>query len=292
MTTAVDRAAVRRALRASSAEHTLTEAADGATGLKAARESTFDCVLLDFRLPDADAFELLAALISPEGGRQAVIMLTGEVDQELALSLMRAGALDYLSKNDASPSNLARAIRYAKARRAFVGELQSAREDAEAKSRALDGLNRQKTLLLSIIAHDLRNPFQVLLGMSQTLKNAAKASDAASIERRANAIYEAATQANALIDGLFSWASLQMDSRSLQLAPVDPRSHLARLRFGVPGTRGRQGHRHRGAMRGALRPRPRRHGRRDPAQPRRQRAQIHCCPAATSSFSPNKAPTA
>ncbi len=218
---AVDRASVRRALRASSALHSLVEAVDGATGLQAARDSNFDCVLLDFRLPDADAFELLAALISPEGGRQAVIMLTGEVDQELALSLMRAGALDYLSKADVSPSNLARAIRYAKARRAFVSELQSAREDAEAKSRALDSLNRQKTLLLSIIAHDLRNPFHVLLGMSKTLKDSTKVSDAAAVERRANGIHEAATQANALIEGLFSWASLQMDSRSLELVPVD-----------------------------------------------------------------------
>ena len=47
--------------------------------------------------------------------------------------------------------------------------MQAARHDAEAKSRALDRLNRQTTLILSILAHDLRNPFQVLLGMSETL---------------------------------------------------------------------------------------------------------------------------
>ena len=37
---------------------------------------------------------------------------------------MRAGALDYLAKAEVTPSGLARAIRYAKARRGFVAELE------------------------------------------------------------------------------------------------------------------------------------------------------------------------
>jgi len=44
-------------------------------------------------------------------------MLPGEADQEIAFRVMRAGALDYLAKAEVTPSSLARAIRYAKARR-------------------------------------------------------------------------------------------------------------------------------------------------------------------------------
>jgi len=217
----VDRAAVRRALKSSNLVYTLTEAVDGKSGLEAARREAFDCVLLDYRLPDVEAFELLAALIAPEGGRQAVIMLTGEVDQELAVRLVRAGALDYLTKVDASPSNLARAIRYAKARRGFVDELEKAREDAEEKSRALANLNRQKTMILSIIAHDLRNSFHVLLRLSQTLASAAATKDPAFVEVRAQALSEAAGQAHTLMEGLFSWASVQMDSRGAEAGSVN-----------------------------------------------------------------------
>ena len=217
---AVDRAGVRRALKLSSLNYELVEAVDGVSGLATARVGAFDCVLLDFRLPDVDTFELLASLLAPEGGRQAVIMLTGEADQELALRLMRAGALDYLSKTEASPSNLARAIRYARARRHFLAELEAARDEAEQKSHALDSLNRQKTLLLSIIAHDLRNPFQALLGLAQSLSRAVADKDPTSIERRAQGIHEAARQAHALMESLFSWASLQMDSRAVALGPV------------------------------------------------------------------------
>jgi two-component system, sensor histidine kinase and response regulator len=210
---AVDRQAVRRALGASDLNWDLTEAASGAEGLAAARDGRFDCVLLDYRLPDASAFDLLADLLAPESGGNAVMMLTGESDPEAALNLMRAGALDHLAKAEMTPQTLARAIRYAKARRGFVAELQE-------KSAALDALNRQKSLLLSIIAHDLRNPFQVMLGMSEVLSKAVADREPAKIERRAQGIRQAAEQAHTLMEDLFTWASLQMDQAEVVMEPV------------------------------------------------------------------------
>ena len=218
---AVDRTSVRRALKRSRLPHDLTEAPDGTTGLRLAQAGAFDCVLLDYRLPDVDTFELLAALLTLPGEGHAVLMLTGEADEDLAFRLMRAGALDYLAKAEATPSSLARAIRYADARRGFQAELDEARREAEVKSLELDTLNRQKTLLFSIIAHDLRNPFQALLGLSEVLGSAVAARDHASIERRAKGIHDAATQAYALLESLFSWASLQMDTMAVTLTDVD-----------------------------------------------------------------------
>jgi two-component system, sensor histidine kinase and response regulator len=210
---AIDRQMVRRALKASTLQHTLVEAPDGASGLAAAQRETFDCVLLDYRLPDVDTYELLGILISSEGGHQPVVILTGETDQDVPLRLMRAGALDYLAKDEASPANLSRAIRYAKARRAFVTEL-------EDKSRKLDNLNRLKTLLFSIIAHDLRNPFQLILGLSKSLSKGVANKDPASVERRAQGVVEAATRAHALMESLFSWANVQITSQDVTLTPV------------------------------------------------------------------------
>lgn len=218
---AVDRASVRRALAKSSLTHEIVEASDGQTGLAAAQAETFDCVLLDYRLPDVDAADLLTTLLSPAGGGQTVLMLTGESDQEVALRLMRAGALDYLSKGEVTPASLARAIRYAKARHGFVGELAAAHREAEEKSLALDTLNRQKTLLFSIIAHDLRNPFQAILGLSTILSQAVAQKDHASVERRAQGIHQAAAQAYSLMESLFAWADLQMDTLAVTMSDLD-----------------------------------------------------------------------
>ena len=84
----VDRASVRRALSKSDLQHELVEASGGIEGLRLAQVEDgrpFDCVLLDYRLPDVDTFALLETLVAPEGGRQAVLMLTGEADGEIAL---------------------------------------------------------------------------------------------------------------------------------------------------------------------------------------------------------------
>ena len=109
----------------------------------------------------------------------------------------------------------------AKAKREFLSEVRKARQEAEAKSLALDALNRQKSLLFSIIAHDLRNPFQVLIGLSNVLSQAVAAKDHASIERRAQGIRDAAMQAHSLMESLFAWASLQMDHVDVVLDAVD-----------------------------------------------------------------------
>lgn len=217
----VDRQAVRRALSASDLTWVLTEAANAAEGLALAGEKAFDCVLLDYRLPDADAFDMLGALLAPGCGINAVLILTGETNPETALDLMRAGALDHLSKAELNPSGLARAIRYAKARRAFLAELEQAKREAEEKSLALDALNRQKALLLSIIAHDLRNPFQAIIGLSDSLSRTAAQKDPAKVQIRAQAVQEAAVQAHALMESLFDWAQLQMDSGNVELEMVD-----------------------------------------------------------------------
>lgn len=216
----VDRASVRRALVKSDLVHELVEAPGGVEGLHLARGAPFDCVLLDYRLPGVDTFELLETLVSPEGGLHAVVMLTGEQDGETAVRLMRAGALDYLSKAEATPSSLARAIRYARARRGFVAELDTARRDAEEKSAALATLNQQKTLLLSIIAHDLRNPFQALLSLSTSLSRAVANRDHGAVEVRAKGIVESAGQAHRLMEGLFAWAHAQMDTLEVTLDAV------------------------------------------------------------------------
>jgi two-component system, sensor histidine kinase and response regulator len=217
----VDRAAVRRALGQSGLAHELVEAPDGTSGGRIAAEQRFDCVLLDYRLPDVDTFALLAALQTPDGGANSVMMLTGEGDQGIAFRLMRAGALDYLTKSEVTPSSLARAIRYAGARREFLRELHTARKEAEQKSLELATLNRQKALLFSIVAHDLRNPFHAILGLSTLLGKAVVKQDHASVARRAQALNNAATQAYELMGSLLTWARIQMDTVEVPIGEVD-----------------------------------------------------------------------
>lgn len=106
---AVDRMAVRRALRAAAVPCTIEEAADSDAALAALDARVFDVALMDYRLPDSDGLALLREIRS-RGLTLPIIMLTGQGDEQLAVDLLRAGATDYLTKNAVSPDVLAQSI--------------------------------------------------------------------------------------------------------------------------------------------------------------------------------------
>ncbi|WP_120495339.1 PAS-domain containing protein [Kiloniella sp. EL199] len=72
-------------------------------------------------------------------------------------------------------------------------------------------LNQQKNKFFSIIAHDLRNPFNALLGYSDYFKmNASKMSGEQVLEY-ADTIHQAAQQAYDLLENLLEWSRVQMN---------------------------------------------------------------------------------
>ena len=108
----VDRMAVRRTLRAGGLHALLVEASDHVAALAALDAQNFDCVLLDYRLPGTDGLAVLRAM-RERGIATPVVMLTGQGDEQLAVEIMKAGALDYLTKGSLSPEYLAQSIRNA-----------------------------------------------------------------------------------------------------------------------------------------------------------------------------------
>ncbi|MBW4633971.1 MAG: response regulator [Iphinoe sp. HA4291-MV1] len=58
----VDRLAVRRALTKASIEMELAEVGDGKNAIALLSETSYDCVFLDYRLPDEDSSEFLFSI--------------------------------------------------------------------------------------------------------------------------------------------------------------------------------------------------------------------------------------
>lgn len=80
--------------------HQVVCAASGKAALDAAREpgANFDLILLDYKLPDTNAEELINQHWE-EFGNPAFIVLTGFGDERLAVKLMKLGAEDYITKD-------------------------------------------------------------------------------------------------------------------------------------------------------------------------------------------------
>ncbi|UQI48540.1 SpoIIE family protein phosphatase [Streptomyces sp. HU2014] len=105
-----------------------------------------DCVLLDLTTPPADGTDELAALheVLRLAPRHAVLALTAEADAERAAEAVRAGAQDYLFREELDGRVLGRAIRYAIARkRADLTQ----RQLTESRLRAQENARLERGLL-------------------------------------------------------------------------------------------------------------------------------------------------
>jgi len=100
------------------------------------RQETFDVVLLDLGLPDAQGMEALT-LIQKASRGVPIVVLTGLDDERFALEAVRAGAQDYLVKGRRFESELlVRTIRYAVLRKRAEEEVR--RMNAELERRVVE----------------------------------------------------------------------------------------------------------------------------------------------------------
>jgi DNA-binding NtrC family response regulator len=96
-----DEAAIRRVLvkilSEENASYIVEEAEDGAAGYEKIKNTDYDLVLCDIKMPKMDGVELLEAVkkIKPE---IPMVMISGHGDMETAINTMRLGAFDYISK--------------------------------------------------------------------------------------------------------------------------------------------------------------------------------------------------
>ena len=96
-----DEAAIRRVLfkilSEENASYELFEASDGVSGLNMIKNNNFDLVLCDIKMSKMDGVEVLEN-IKKIKEQIPVVMISGHGDLETAVSTMRLGAYDYISK--------------------------------------------------------------------------------------------------------------------------------------------------------------------------------------------------
>jgi len=162
----------------------LQVATTGDSGLALLRAGRVDCVLLDFRLPDMTGLEFLAtAAIGGDIGC-AVVLVTGQGNEDIAVAAMQQGAQDYLVKDRINEDSLWRAMtravlqvelrqRLAASHRALAQEAtirKAAELELRAAKQAAEEANAAKTRFVAMVTHELRTPLNGILGYAQLLQ--------------------------------------------------------------------------------------------------------------------------
>lgn len=89
----------------------IIEAQTGKEGIEKIKENGFSCCLLDYRLPDINALELLNKI--REISRIPVIILTGMRDERLIAGASKLGVVNFLIKDEIDPEILSSSVKEA-----------------------------------------------------------------------------------------------------------------------------------------------------------------------------------
>jgi PleD family two-component response regulator len=107
----VDRASLKRDLRNTHLVSQIVEAETGLIGIERFKQESFDCVLLDYYLPDKEGLEVLQELVGIGGEFITIIAITGTASETIPERMIGAGASDYLIKDEINTRILERVLR-------------------------------------------------------------------------------------------------------------------------------------------------------------------------------------
>ena len=185
-------------------------------GLEKIVGDRFDVCLLDYRLGPRNGLELLREARA-RGYNGPMILLTGQSDPQLDFEAMRAGASDYLVKDQINAANLERSIRYSIQQKQMEDDRINRIRDHEARTQA-EGANKAKDEFLAMVSHELRTPLNAMLGWVGILRGNKGNEDV--YARAIDAIERSAKAQNRLVNDLLDISRIASGNLWLERQPV------------------------------------------------------------------------
>lgn len=167
----------------------------GALALQVAEKEKPDLILLDIMMPEMNGYEVCDHLKkNPYLCDIPVIFISALNDTNDIITAFNSGGIDYITKP----------FRAEEVKIRVATHLKLCRQTKE-----LQKLNEDKNRFISIIGHDLKNPFHLILGFMDLLVKNVRRYDIGKIETQLNIMHQSAQHVYGLMDDILMWSRAQ-----------------------------------------------------------------------------------
>ncbi len=212
------------------------QADSGFVALELTLEHEFCLAIVDIQMPEMDGYELVELLRGNPATTSLPVIFVSAIfsDEYHHRKGYEAGAVDFMSKPFV-PEILLSKVRVfldlyqqrmkveqlAKENEVLYEVEKELREYEEGRADALTKLNKSKDKFFSIVSHDLRTPFNGLLGNAQLLLMEIEELNLPDIQGMAEDILKSAQSAYRLLENLLSWSQLEGGRMEVRSEVVD-----------------------------------------------------------------------
>ncbi len=185
--------------------------------VRALADQEWDLIIADYHLPQFNALEALR-ICQAHGLDLPFLIVSGTVGEETAVAAMKAGAHDYLMKdnlNRLGPA-IARELREAQGR-AKQRNAEAALQDLQNQQE----MRKLKASFFSMLSHELKNPLGAMKTATDLLENHRDKLSAAKVEQYFQTIRSGIEQINHLLNDLLMIGKVESGRLEFQPAPVN-----------------------------------------------------------------------
>lgn len=192
----------------------LAGATSGKTALEQLEKCDFDLILLDIMMPEMDGFETCQRIKSQEKYQDLpIIFLTAKTEVSEIVHGFEEGAVDYITKPFHAKELLVRVKNHL--------SLREARKRLHQQNEELLQANATKDKFFSIMAHDLKGPFNGLIGLTQLLIDEYDQLDDETILQSLKSLRASSASGYELTTQLLDWARSQTGQLKIHLQNVN-----------------------------------------------------------------------
>ncbi len=193
----------------------------GSEALQILKSEMPDLILLDLVLPDITGFEVYSEISKVDTIKNIpVIFITGTSDAENIKHGLELGAIDYITKPFKDFELTLKVVNHFKTINANKLLMERERK-LEEYSQQLEELNSTKNKFFSIIAHDLKNPLHLLMGLSEELMDNVQNFEVETVRQVAEGINSTSKQTFILLENLLEWSRMQTGKLQAKPEKVD-----------------------------------------------------------------------